>query len=67
MTIDVRSAGRLANGQAVTVVEMTNSLSTQLLSNLALAIEHEFIHDEIPAPGAEPNDQKFSVVLRVSF
>ena len=49
------------------IVEMTTSLSTRLLSNLSLAVEHEFIHDEIPAPGAKPNDQKFSVVLRVSL
>jgi uncharacterized protein DUF481 len=56
-----------ADGFSDYIVEMTNTLSTKLLSNLALAIEHEFIHDAVPAPGAKPNDQKFSVVLRVSL
>jgi len=49
------------------IIEMSNSLSTKLLSSLSLAIEHEYLHDEVPPPGAGPNDQKFSVVLRVSF
>ncbi len=49
------------------VVEMSNSVSTRLTSKLSLAIQHEYLHDEIPPPGAEPNDQKFSVVLRVSL
>ena len=46
-------------------IEMTNSVSTQLLSNLALALEHEYLHDEVPPPGVKQNDQKFSAVLRV--
>ena len=49
------------------VVEMSNSVSTRLTSSLSLAIQHEYLHDEVPPPGAEPNDQKFSVVLRVSL
>ena len=49
------------------VVEMSNSVSTRLTSKLSLAIQHEYLHDEIPPPGVEPNDQKFSVVLRVSL
>ncbi len=49
------------------VIEMTNTLSTRLLSNLSLAIQHEYLHDEVPPPDTEPNDQKFSVVLRVSL
>lgn len=49
------------------IVLMTNSVSTALLSNLSLAIEHEYLHDEVPPPGAKPDDQKFSVVLRVSL
>ena len=49
------------------VVEMSNSVSTVLTSSLSLAIQHEYLHDEVPPPGAEPDDQKFSVVLRVSF
>ena len=49
------------------VVEITNSLSTRLTSHLSLAVQHEYLHDEIPPPGAEPDDQKFSVVIRVSL
>jgi len=48
-------------------VEISNSVSTRLTSSLSLAIQHEYLHDEIPPPGATPNDQKFSVVLRVSL
>ena len=44
---------------------MTNSVSTQLLSNLALALAHEYLHDGVPPPGVKQNDQKFSAVLRV--
>ncbi|MCH7533178.1 MAG: DUF481 domain-containing protein [Gemmatimonadetes bacterium] len=55
------------NGFGDYVVEMSNSVSTRLTSTLSLAIQHEYLHDEIPPPGAEPNDQKFSVVLRVSL
>jgi len=46
-------------------IEMTNSVSTKLLSKLALALEHEYLHDEVPPAGVKPNDQKFSAVLRV--
>jgi len=46
-------------------LQMTNSLSTQLLSKLALGLEHEFLHDAVPPPGVKQNDQKFSAVLRV--
>ncbi len=49
------------------VLEMTNSASTRLLSNLSLALEHEYLHDAVPPPGAKSDDQKFSVVLRVSL
>ncbi len=55
------------NGFRDYVVEMSNSVSTRLTSKLSLAIQHEYLHDEVPPPGAEPNDQKFSVVLRVSL
>ena len=46
-------------------IEMTTSVSTKLLSKLALALEHEYLHDEVPPTGVKPNDQKFSAVLRV--
>ena len=49
------------------LVEMTNSLSTRLVSNLSVVVRHEYLHDEIPPPGWGPNDQKLSVVLRVSL
>ena len=55
------------NGFGDYVVEMSNSVSTRLTSSLSLAIQHEYLHDEIPPPGAKPNDQKFSVVIRVSL
>ncbi len=48
-------------------IEMTNSLSTRILSNLALALEHEYAHDEVPPPGVKKDDQKFSAVLRVTL
>lgn len=48
-------------------IEMTNSLSTRILSNLALALEHEYAHDEVPPPGVKKNDQKFSAVLRITL
>lgn len=46
-------------------IEMTNSLSTTLLSRLSLSIEHEYLHDEVPPPGVKKDDQKFAVVLRI--
>lgn len=48
-------------------VEMTNAVTTQILSNLTLALEHEYLHDEVPPPDVKPDDQKFSAVLRVTF
>lgn len=49
------------------VIDMSNSLSTPIASNLSLVIDHSYIHDEIPPPGASPDDQRLSVVLRVSL
>jgi len=49
------------------LVDISNSLSTRLLSNLSLVINHSFIHDEVPPPGAEKDDQRLAVVLRVSL
>jgi len=48
-------------------IAMTTSVSTKLLSNLALALEHEYLHDEVPPTGVKQNDQKFSAVLRVTL
>ncbi len=49
------------------IVEMTNTLSTTLLAQLSMAVQHEYLHDSVPPPGAKKNDQKFSVVLRVTL
>lgn len=49
------------------LVEMSNSLSTPLTDALSLVVEHEYLHDQAPPPDVEPNDQRFSVVLRVSL
>lgn len=49
------------------VLDVTHSLSTQVLGRLALSVEHQFLRDAVPPPGVEPTDHRFSVVLRVSF
>ena len=49
------------------IVDMSNSLSSPLLSNLSLVITHSYIHEEIPPPGAVRDDQRLGVVLRVSL
>ncbi len=49
------------------IVSVENSLSSQLHSNLSLVINHSYIHDEIPPPGAVSVDQRFAIVLRVSL
>ncbi len=49
------------------LVNVSNSLSTTLLSNLSLVINHSFIHDEVPPPGAARDDQRLAVVLRVTL
>lgn len=48
-------------------LDVTHSLSSQILGRLALSVEHQFLRDAVPPPGVEPTDQRFSVVLRVSF
>lgn len=48
-------------------VDMLNSLSSKLLSNLSLVINHAYIHEEVPPPGAVRDDQRLGVVLRVSL
>lgn len=49
------------------LIEMSNALSTRLTASLSLVVEHEYLHDNVPPPDVEPDDQKFSVVLRVSL
>ncbi len=48
-------------------VEITNTLSTSLMENLTLAVEHVYLHDEVPPPGAEKDDQKYSVLFRLAL
>jgi hypothetical protein len=47
------------------LVEMSNSLSSRLTGSLSLVIEHEYLHDQLPPPGVQADDQRLSVVLRV--
>lgn len=49
------------------IIEMSNSLSSPLAGRISLVVEHEYVHDHVPPPGVGPNDQKFSVVLRMSL
>lgn len=49
------------------VLDMTHSLSTQVLGRLALSVEHQFLRDAVPPPGVKSTDHRFSVVLRLSF
>lgn len=49
------------------VVEITNSLSTTVVGNLSMALEHLYLRDSRPPPGAEKNDQRYSVLLRLAF
>jgi hypothetical protein len=49
------------------VLDVTNSVNTQILGNLSLALEHQFLRDSSPPQGVEPDDQRFSVVLKVAF
>lgn len=49
------------------VVEVTNSVSTTVVGNLSMALEHLYLRDSRPPPGAEKNDQKYSVLLRLAF
>ena len=49
------------------IVDVSNSLSTRLLSNLSLVITHSYIHEAFPPPGAVRDDQRLGVVFRVSL
>lgn len=49
------------------MVTMTTSVSTKVLRDVSLSLEHEFLHDSVPPPGVGPDDQKFSVLLKVTL
>ena len=48
-------------------VDVSNSISTPLTSRLSLVINHSYIHDAVPPPGAVRDDQRLSVVIRLSL
>ncbi len=48
-------------------MDVTHTVSTQILGNLTLAVEHQYLRDATPPPDVEPADQRFSVLLKMSF
>ncbi len=55
------------NHPADYVLNVTTSLSMQILDNVSLSIEHEYFHDSVPPPDVRPDDQKFSVLLKLAL
>lgn len=49
------------------LIDASTSVTSKLLNNVSLAVNHEYLHDSVPPEGIKPDDQKFSVVLRVSL
>jgi len=49
------------------LVTTTTSVSTQVLQDVSLSLEHEYLHDSRPPPGVGPDDQKFSVLLKLTL
>lgn len=49
------------------VFDVTHSLTTQMLGSLSLAIEHQYLHDATPPPDVGRDDQRFAVVLKLTF
>ena len=49
------------------VLALTHSVTTRVVGNVSLSVEHEYLRDSVPPPGARADDQKFSVLLKVSF
>lgn len=49
------------------LVDATTTLTSPLTSSLSLAVEHSYVHDALPPPGAVRDDQRLSVVLRVAL
>lgn len=55
------------DGASDYVLDLTHSISTQVLGNLSLALEHQYLRDSTPQPGVETDDQRFSVLLKMTF
>jgi hypothetical protein len=49
------------------VADVTNSVTTKVLGKLSLGVEHQYLRDATPQPGVGSDDQKFSVILTMSF
>lgn len=49
------------------LVDVSNSVTTTLTTNLSLVINHTYVHDAVPPPGAVRDDQRLGVVLRVAL
>lgn len=49
------------------LVTVANSVSTKVLENVSLSLQHEFLHDAEPPEGVKQDDQKFSVLLKMGF
>lgn len=49
------------------LLDVTNAVTTTLVSNLSLVVSHAYLHDAVPPPGAKRDDTRYSVLLRVSF
>jgi hypothetical protein len=49
------------------IVTTTTSVSTKVLEDVSLSVEHEYLHDSRPPPGVGPDDQKFSVLLKLTL
>jgi len=49
------------------LLDMSTSISTKLVAGLSLVIKHSYMHDAVPPPGAVRDDQRLSIVLRVSM
>ncbi|MEM7417139.1 MAG: DUF481 domain-containing protein [Gemmatimonadota bacterium] len=49
------------------LVDVSNSVTTPLTTNLSLVINHTYVHDAVPPPGAVRDDQRLGVALRVAL
>lgn len=49
------------------ILDISNSLSSQLLSNLALVLTYSYNHEAVPPPGAVKDDQRLGVLLTVAL
>lgn len=49
------------------LLTMTTSVSTKVLAGISLSVEHEYLHDSAPPPEVRPDDQKFSVLLKLAL